>query len=153
MEIRDELIKGTTVGGMRTTNWAQVIETADAYLYKVAVEIPITTNRVTDLEKRLKAAGISEAFTDMKEADLIPVIMKTISKPETFIGQHQAKLSMCGSEPRRLGTLTREQRTANLKARQNNEKIPYEELDYECYDTAKNEWEKNLGELLEPGNI
>ena len=47
-EVRDELTRGSGVGGMRTTHWDKALHIADVYLEDVATEIPRLTKEVRD---------------------------------------------------------------------------------------------------------
>merc|ERR1719330_1683474 len=154
-EVRNELTKGTTVGGMRTTNWDKVIKIADAYLDDVEIEIPILTKAVKELEARLVKAGEDDEFTDKKAQDLIPLIMKTISQPHTFIAQQEAKDSGCGFAPsavnKKVSTENRKRRTEARKA--GTEPVFLPTLDSNSYDNAVTEWETILDEFLSDGKV
>jgi len=153
-EIRNELTKGTTVGGMRTTNWDKVIKIADAYLDNVEIEIPILTKAVKELEKRVELASESEGFTDKKAADIVPLILKTISKPTTFIGKQQAIDSFCGLKPGAVATdavkeENRARKRAARKTKTEPELIPT--LDINCFDNGVNDWGDELKDFLSGG--
>jgi len=156
MEIRDELIKGTSVGGMRTTNWDKVIKIADAYLENVEIEIPILTKAVKELEKRLALAGADDAFTDKTVEDIVPVIMKTISKPNTFFALDKAKASECGMKPNAVNTpdVKRENRKRIREAsRSGSEPDLLPTLDLNCFDNGIEEWNTDLAEFLSEGKV
>merc|ERR1719412_1429586 len=95
-EVRDELTKGTTVGGMRTTNWEKVLKIATKYMDKVGLELPTLTSQVEELEKKLKQAQKDAEYAELTEADIESAIISTISKKNTFWSQEIAKKSGCG---------------------------------------------------------
>merc|ERR1711948_22227 len=61
-EIRKELTKGITIGGMRTSNWPKVIKIADEYLKLMKNEIPKLTKEVQDLNTKIAEAEADQAF-------------------------------------------------------------------------------------------
>lgn len=107
-EVRDELTRGSGVGGMRTTNWDKALRVADAYLDDVAIEIPKLTKEVKQLEEKLASAEASEALADKTIEDMTPILTTTISKPGTMINVETAKASNCGKDIKKLRDENRE---------------------------------------------
>jgi hypothetical protein len=95
-EIRKELTKGISVGGMRTSNWPKVIKIADEYLQFMISEIPKLTKEVKDLNKKIAEAEADQAFKAATKEDMIQVVTETIEQDSTFINTASALKSKCG---------------------------------------------------------
>merc|ERR1719323_95316 len=151
-EIRDVLTQGKSVGSWRASNWDKVIKIAESYLENVEIEIPILTKAVKELESRIALAGESEAFQDATAADIVPVILKAISKETAFIDKQKAVDSKCGlkqdadarTENRKR---VREARRKGTKA----ELIPMLEID--AFGNAVNSWGDEIKDFLSGGKV
>merc|ERR1719210_2525890 len=95
-EIRDELTKSTSVGGMRTTNWDKVLKIAEEYLKQVESDIPKLTKQTVELEEELAKSEADTAFKDATKDDLVPTVTNSISQPDAFIDKALAIKSKCG---------------------------------------------------------
>merc|ERR1719512_208649 len=149
-DIRDELTKGTSVGGMRTTNWEKVLKIAEEYLKQVESDIPKLTKQVKELEAELLKSEADEAFNDATKDDLIPTVMKSISQPTTFIDKATAIKSKCGFA---ISDVNKEIRAENRRIKKearaqgiDPELLPG--LDGDCWETSVNNFDIELQAFL-----
>merc|ERR1719512_213778 len=155
-DIRDELTKGTSVGGMRTTNWEKVLKIAEEYLKQVELDIPKLTKQVKELEAELAKSEADEAFNDATKDDLIPTVMNTISQPATFIDKATAIKSKCGFA---VSDVNKEIRAENRKIKKearkqgNNNPELLPGLDAECWENSVNQFGTELEAFLSAGKV
>merc|ERR1719512_153967 len=155
-DIRDELTKGTSVGGMRTTNWEKVLKIAEEYLKQVESDIPKLTKQVKELEAELLKSEADEAFNDATKDDLIPTVMKSISQPTTFIDKATAIKSKCGFA---ISDVNKEIRAENRKIKKearkqgNNNPELLPGLDAECWENSVNQFGTELEAFLSAGKV
>jgi predicted nuclease with TOPRIM domain len=151
LEIRDELTKGNSVGGMRTTNWEKVLKIADEYLKGVLSEIPKLTTQVKELEEELAKSEADQAFKDATKDDLIPLVTRSISQPSTFIDKATALKSKCGFA---ISDVNKEIRAANRATKKearkqgNDNPVLLPSLDKECWQHTVAQFTTELQELL-----
>jgi len=155
-EIRDELTKGTSVGGMRTTNWEKVLKLAEEFLKQKISEIPKLTAQVKELEKKLAESEADEAFKDAKKDDLIPYVTNSISQPSTFIDKATALEAKCGFDMVAVNKRIRaENRKIKKEARDQGNDSPelLTGLDKNCWENAVAQFSTELQGLLSGGKV
>lgn len=154
-DIREELTKGNTPGGLRSTNWPRVIKIAEKYLQDMAAVIPKLTKKVKETEAELAKAEADAAFKDATQEDMVPVVTASITQPNTFIDKATALKSRCGFA---IGEVNKEIRAANRAAKKEARKSGTEPtlqtgLEGECWENTVNRFDLDLKQFLSTGKV